>query len=368
LLFLPGRGAHPPYGSPDEFNTKWNVDAVKAVTVLRPPYGASKPAYHSKDKGVPHYRNLTGLDTDVFYRIHATYLGMVSYTDWIFGQLLAGIDAVPGLAARTAIFFSSDHGDFAGDYNMIEKWPGGADDVLTHVPFVARVPGGAAGAVINSPVALFDLPHTMCVLAGINVTGDGSGPNGINFGVDLSQQLLQGIEGDLHRFVYSEGGFKYKNELFPGGSDHVPDDPTGMYWPRAQEEMSGGGTGSPKWVMRRNLTYKLVYRSGGDSELYDFTTDPTELNNLWGAPEHAALQAELTAGLMEWLVETGDVTPVHTDHRGPPKYPYAASSCATTDSGHVGPYNSNSAVPQQVPGSTPAPNDLLSVNGVEGFY
>jgi len=33
-----------------------------------------------------------------------------------------------------------------------------------------------------------------------------------------------------------------------------------MYWPCAQEEMSDGGNGSPKWVMRRNLTHKLVFR------------------------------------------------------------------------------------------------------------
>ena len=37
------------------------------------------------------------------------------------------------------------------------------------------------------------------------------------------------------------------------------------------------------------------------------------------------MQAKLMAGLMEWLVQTGDVTPVHTDSRGLPKYPYAAS-------------------------------------------
>ena len=40
---------------------------------------------------------------------------------------------------RRQIFFSSDHGDFGGDYHLVEKWPGAFDDVLTHVPFV--VPG-----------------------------------------------------------------------------------------------------------------------------------------------------------------------------------------------------------------------------------
>jgi len=58
-----------------------------------------------------------------------------------------GLDALPELKANTAVFYSSDHGDFSGDYNMIEKWPGGADDILTRVPLYARIPGGASGFV-----------------------------------------------------------------------------------------------------------------------------------------------------------------------------------------------------------------------------
>ena len=56
--------------------------------------------------------------------LQAVYLGMISYTDWIFGQLLEGLALIEGgaMAARTAVFFSSDHGDFGGDYGLVEKW------------------------------------------------------------------------------------------------------------------------------------------------------------------------------------------------------------------------------------------------------
>ena len=361
LLFLSGRGAHPPYGSPAEFNEKWSVDEVRDKITLRPPYGEGKPKYHSRDAGVPHYRNLTALAPETFYKIQATYLGMISYTDWIFGELLRGIDEA-GLTNTTAVFFSSDHGDFAGDFNMIEKWPGGADDVLTRVPLFARIPGGAAGAVVRAPVSLFDVPHTICALAGIDVTGDGSGPHGINYGVDLSRQLRTGAEADLARFVYSEGGFSFRNELFPMGSDHVPDDPKGMYWPRAQEEMSDDGNGSPKWAMRRNLTHKLVYRPRGESELYDLGADPRELTNLWASAAAAALRSEMVAGLTEWLLQTSDATPMHTDPRGPPAYPHPASACASTDD-VVGP--ADAALLGE--GRDIPANDYLAINGVEGF-
>merc|ERR1711939_655604 len=161
----------------------------------------------------------------------------------------------------------------------------------------------------------FDIPHTMCELAGIDVTGDGSGKYGINFGSSLKSQLLEGRDGDMSRFVYSEGGFGFRNEVFPMGSDHVPKDPRGLYYPRAMEEMSDNGNGSPKWVMRRNLTHKIVYRPRGISELYDFTRDPLELNNLWEDHSYGSVKAEMLSGLMEWLVETGDASPVHADPR-----------------------------------------------------
>lgn len=69
-------------------------------------------------KGIPYYRNLTKLDEDVFYKIQATYLGQLAYTDWIFGQLMDGFEK-SGLVDRTAVFVSSDHGDFGGDYHLV---------------------------------------------------------------------------------------------------------------------------------------------------------------------------------------------------------------------------------------------------------
>ena len=77
-----------------------------------------------------------------------------------------------------------------------------------------------------------------------------------------------------------------------------------MYWPRAQEEMSNNGTGSPKWVMIRNLTAKLVYRPLGISELYDISNDPRELDNLYDSKieKHVNLRKELKDKLMIWLV------------------------------------------------------------------
>ena len=75
------------------------------------------------------------------------------------------MDSSP-IASNTAVFFSSDHGDYSGDWRSVEKYPCALDDVLTRVPLIARIPGGVANMTIAAPVAMFDMmPTILLVLA-----------------------------------------------------------------------------------------------------------------------------------------------------------------------------------------------------------
>eukprot|EP00039_Didymoeca_costata_P024404 m.10206 g.10206 ORF g.10206 m.10206 type:complete len:545 (+) comp4220_c0_seq2:22-1656(+) len=317
FLFIPSRGAHPPYGGPLGFHNKFTVADVKASGwVPRDRNIEGMPTYMRNDIGIPHYRNLTSLDDDFFYQIQAVYLGMVSYTDWLFGKMLDALETADGgtLKDRTALFFSSDHGDFGGDYGLVEKWPGSMADVLTRVPLYARIPGGTPGHVSKAPVQTADILETMLDLA--NLTQNNTW---IRFGESLKTQLMGG-EGDMGRFVYSEGGFYFENEQMIEANECLSACPAGMYCPRGQEEASKNG--SPRAAMIRNLTAKLVHRPTGMSELYDLAADPRETNNLWNNPKSQNLQVEMVQKLLDWMVLTSDVTPVSLDSRGPPKYPF----------------------------------------------
>lgn len=87
-----------------------------------------------------------------------------------------------GMYDDAAIFFLSDHGDFAGDYHMAEKSQNTFEDVLTRVPLLIKPPKrkdadgkelypcdpGIAGGVVE----LVDFFATAMEYAGVEPTED----------------------------------------------------------------------------------------------------------------------------------------------------------------------------------------------------
>ena len=49
-----------------------------------------------------------------------TYMGMVKFVDYSIGLILDEIENL-GLNEKTIVIFTSDHGDFSGEHNMICK-------------------------------------------------------------------------------------------------------------------------------------------------------------------------------------------------------------------------------------------------------
>ena len=322
-IWVSGIGAHPPYGAPKDYFDLYTPAQIKEKAPLRP-YSASanKPAFIGPG-GIPGFRDLNSFDDSFFEKIASIYLGRVAYMDFVLGQLLDGLDAAPSsIANNTAFIFTSDHGDFSGDWHNVEKYPCALDDVLTRVPLLISYPqGGLSNVRVPGPVESLDLFATLLDMAGIL----GNETTGIER--HFAQTLLPFITGDAsavpRKWVFSEAGYA------PGTFEMEPLDPAqasqyadkkNLYYPRGTEEMTTGHCTHA--VMVRNATVKMVYRRApGASELYDLTSDPQELQNQFGNARYAAAQAEMTADLLDWLVDTSDITPLIEDDRGPPPKP-----------------------------------------------
>jgi arylsulfatase A-like enzyme len=197
------------------------------VPPLRPPDLPGKPDYH---RLIRQTRRLDRLDDAFFRQLHAVYQGMISVTDALLGMLLDALDET-GHADDTAVFLWSDHGDWAGDYGLVEKWPSALDDCLTRVPFVARVPGEgvARGHVVREPIEMFDVMATSLELAGIT-------PDHTHFARSLVPQL-RGAAGDSRRAVFSEGGYDpHERHAFEGRVEGGAGfrDPSHIYYPKGR--------------------------------------------------------------------------------------------------------------------------------------
>ncbi len=307
-VYLPLIFPHCPYCVPEGWSGTVDPGLLPA---LRPPGLEGKPDFHNL---IRRYRRLDHLDDAFMRQINAAYLEMIAFFDHMLGGLLDTLEET-GRDKDTAIFLFSDHGDWAGDYGLVEKWPSALDDTLTRVPLLIRMPGGTAGHVVKEPVELFDIMGTTLELAGIV-------PRHTHFARSLVPQL-HGAPGDPDRAVFAEGGYDIHEPHCLEGHAGNPDeerltlDEKSVYYPKRKQQQEHPESVC-RSVMIRTMTSKLIHRRQGLCELYDLVSDPQELRNRHGDPDMAAVKAELESRLLDWQLSTSDVTPLNEDPRGIP--------------------------------------------------
>jgi choline-sulfatase len=304
VIHLPLHYPHPCYGAPEPWHSRIDPDDLPP---LKPGEQANKPDFHTL---IRQYRNLDQVDEAHLRKIQAVYLGMIEFSDHMLGMMLDCLKET-GLEDDTCILFFSDHGDYAGDYGLVEKWPSGLEDALTRVPLVIRAPGMKRGHVVEELVELFDIMPTALDLAGVDCRHT-------HFARSLVPQL-QGAAGDPNRAAFAEGGYDtHEPHCFEGkAADGVASNPKGIYYPKGKQQQEHPGSVC-RSTMIRTRTHKLVQRPDGQDELYDLAADPAELNNLHGDPAHDSIQRQMEKRLLDWYVHTADVVPFDPDPRGLP--------------------------------------------------
>jgi arylsulfatase A-like enzyme len=242
-----------------------------------------------------------------------------------FGRIMAAVER-SGSAQQTLTAFFADHGEYLGDFGLIEKWPSAMSANITRDPLILAGPGIPAGRVVHDMVELIDVFPTLLDLAQV--------PDRTHrhYGRSLTGVLRDGTK---HRdYAFTEGGFAVEEEpqLERG---RFPYDLKRQLQHR-EPRLVG------KAIAVRDERYTYVERLYEGAELYDRTADPAERVNLAGRPEHAQVQQILSDAVFRWLLQTADVIPYEPDPRFPdvalPR-PGAAAAAADSiaDSGqHVG--------------------------------
>lgn len=238
-----------------------------------------------------------------FDALRATYLGMCSKVDYFLGQIIAALrDA--GLYDDTLLVFFSDHGDYTGDYELVEKAQNTFEDCLVRVPLLIKPPKAETvrPGIRTALTELVDMYATVLDYTGVPAPET-------HFGRSL-REVISGKSDEHRACVFSEGG------RLPGethcNSAAVGADESAPYYPRFTMQSTDACL---KATMLRTQRYKYIKRMGESDELYDLENDPKELCNLAQEPACRELIHTFRETMLDWYQETCDIVPQKPDQR-----------------------------------------------------
>jgi arylsulfatase A-like enzyme len=313
-IYLPLLYPHPPYGVEREFFDSMASAPLLARRKLTEALMAKKPRMLRR---LAEAQGLSGWDEERWDLLRRTYLGMVARVDRQFAMLTEALRET-GLYEQTAIFAFSDHGDYTGDFDVVEKTQVTFDDPLTRVPLVVKPPVGVAitpGVRRDTMAELTDVTATIWQMTGID-------PGFDSFGRSLLSSIAD--PAVAHRdVVFCEGG-RRPDEVQVSEANSLSgfgDAPwRSLYWPKIDIQIHDPAAHG-RAVMARSLTGKYVRRMSDADEYYDLASDPLEYDNRIADPTCAAPIEALKDRLLDWYLATSDVVPREPDLRPLPPPP-----------------------------------------------
>jgi arylsulfatase A-like enzyme len=203
--------------------------------------------------------------------------GSITMIDDAIGRVLDTLDRL-GMREDTVIVFTTDHGDFMGDHQLLLK---GAIHYqgLVRVPCIWSDPAASdAPAVSDAFSGTIDLPTSFLDRAGINPFN----------GMQGKSLPALAAETDAHDCLVIEEDQRRSYMGFPANF-------------RARTLRAGD--------------YRLTLYSCTEwGELYDLKNDPLEFENLWDDPARAGLRAELMEQLTRKMIALAESSPLATGH------------------------------------------------------
>ena len=204
--------------------------------------------------------------------------GTIAQVDEGVGRVLAELKRL-GLERDTVVIFTSDHGDFMGDHQMLLKGPMHYEGII-RVPFIWSDPAAAPGLSSDALLQSIDLAPSVLERAGIAPF------NGIQ-GRSI-MPLVRGNAMPLRDAVLIEDD---RQRPYPGFDKR----------------------GRTRSLVTR--TQRISIHDGGRwGELYDRGRDPDELVNLWDDPASRELRSEMLERLARAMLAAAEYTSPYPKH------------------------------------------------------
>jgi arylsulfatase A-like enzyme len=259
-------GPHLPYILPSEYFDMYDLADIQLPESVSETFENKPPVQqnYSKHWG---FDTMTELESR---KLIAASLGYVSMIDMEIGRVFKAMQK-HSLIDDSAIFFSSDHGEFTGSHKLHDKGPAMYDDIYK-IAGLVKVPGGIAGQIKDEMVSLLDCTATILELAGADKK---LAVDSVSLLPLLKKQAVEtsGTQEPWRDFIVCE----YHGHHFP--------------YPQR---------------MIRDKRYKLVVNPESVNELYDLESDPSEMRNEIDNLKYEAITQKLMVELYQFLVNRGD--------------------------------------------------------------
>lgn len=269
---------HHPFTPPGRFWGMYEPDEVDLPASFHestppPPHVAWLRAQRDAGKAVKGTPAAFACDEREAREAIALNYGSITHIDESIGRVLSELESL-GLADNTVVIFTSDHGDYLGDHQLLLKGPVHYQSLI-RTPFIWADPAGPVGERSDALCSTIDLAPSILQRAGV------AGYNGIQ------GRVLDCVDGSpdspARQSVLIED--EVQRVLF--GFDRPP---------RVRTLVT------QQWRM-------TLYANATWGELYDLAADPHECSNLWDDEAHAAVRSELMAELIRQMTFHSETSP-----------------------------------------------------------
>ena len=302
-LFVGWLNPHVPYVTDREHYDRIDPEKIAPRVNIKDTKGKSAMIHKLRE-----FADTDKIPEEMWREIQRIYLAQCAYVDDMFGMITDALKEA-GIYDDTLIVFLSDHGDFAGDFDLPEKAQNSFEDILTKVPLLIKPPKGESvdAGVTKALTELVDFYATVMDYAGVE-------PGHDQFGVSL-RPVIEDRTKENRQYVFSEGGRraceKQADEFHKYG-DEGPKK-TSDYWAKMNAEADDFA--HEKGTMICDGTYKYVLRLSGTDEFYDLAIDPQEKINRIGEEKYAGEILRLKLAMLKWYQETCDTVQREFDSR-----------------------------------------------------
>ncbi len=274
-----------------------------------PPYMASSKytiQYAGKDMVLPEYIDPAKLNSRLAKQARALHYDRIQDSDlketlrYYYAAIEGGVDAQVGqlmdalekkrLMDNTIIVFTSDHGDFMGEYRMVRKGMFHYD-ALVHIPFIIYAPGiTGKGIKLDTMAQGVDLYPTLIELTGGRVPGTLPGRSLVSY--------LSGDKEDVpDATVFASAAYSdLPEDYFENPEPAYNPDSDVPFHTRVQNLT---WKAERRTIMARTREWKLIVNETGENELYHMDGGYTEKENLIHDERYAEIRQKLLKKIMQ---------------------------------------------------------------------